>query len=56
MRKVKDQAQVTYSINNRPAEMPFWNEIVCGDSAELLNSIPANSIDLIILDFRQNLT
>ena len=48
MRKVKDQAQVTYSINNRPAEMPFWNEIVCGDSAELLNSIPANSIDLII--------
>jgi site-specific DNA-methyltransferase (adenine-specific) len=48
MRKVKDQAQVTYSINNRPAEMPFWNEIVCGDSVELLNSIPANSIDLII--------
>lgn len=48
MRKVKDQAQVIYSINNRPTEMPFWNEIVCGDSAELLKSIPADSIDLII--------
>ena len=48
MRKVKDQAPVSYSINNRPTEMPFWNEIVCGDSVELLKSIPANSIDLII--------
>jgi len=47
MRKVKDQAQVTYSVN-RPAEMPFWNEIVCGDSADLLKSIPANSVDLVI--------
>jgi site-specific DNA-methyltransferase (adenine-specific) len=47
MRKVKDQALVTYSVN-RPAEMPFWNEIVCGDSEVLLKSIPANSIDLII--------
>jgi site-specific DNA-methyltransferase (adenine-specific) len=28
--------------------MPFWNEIVCGDSADLLKSIPANSIDLVI--------
>lgn len=47
MKKIKDQAPVTYSVN-RPAEMPFWNEIVCGDSAVLLKSIPANSIDLII--------
>lgn len=47
MRKIKDQAPVTYSVN-RPAELPFWNEIVCGDSAVLLKSIPANSIDLII--------
>lgn len=47
MRKVKDQALTTYSVN-RPAEMPFWNEIVCGDSAVLLRSVPANSIDLII--------
>lgn len=47
MRKVKDQAPVTYSAN-RPAEMPFWNEIVCGDSADLLKSIPANSVDLVI--------
>lgn len=47
MRKVKDQAPVTYSVN-RPAEMPFWNEIVCGDSEDLLKSIPANSVDLVI--------
>ena len=47
MRKVKDQALVTYSTN-RPAGMPFWNEIVCGDSADLLKSIPANGVDLVI--------
>lgn len=47
MKKVKEQALATYSVN-RPAEMPYWNEIVCGDSTELLNSIPANSVDLII--------
>lgn len=47
MRKIKDQAQVAYSVN-RPTEMPYWNEIVCGDSAELLKSVPANSVDLII--------
>jgi len=55
MRKIKDQAPVTYSVN-RPAELPFWNEIVCGDSEALLKSIPANSIDLIITSppyFRQ---
>ncbi len=28
--------------------MPYWNEIVCGDSAELLKQIPDDSIDLII--------
>jgi len=33
---------------SRPADMPFWNEIVCGDSAVLLKQIPANSIDLVI--------
>lgn len=47
MRKVKDQAPVTYSVN-RPSEMPFLNEIVCGDSEDLLKSIPANSVDLVI--------
>jgi len=47
MRKVKEQTPVTYSAN-RPTEMPFWNEIVCGDSADLLKSIPANSVDLVI--------
>lgn len=41
---------------NRPANMPFWNEIICGDSAELLRLIPSDSIDLIITSppyFRQ---
>lgn len=55
MRKVKDQAAIAYSVD-RPAEMPFWNEIVCGDSADLLKSIPANSVDLVITSppyFRQ---
>ena len=47
MRKVKDQSLVTYSVN-RPAEMPFWNEIVCGDSIDLLKLIPADSVDLVI--------
>jgi site-specific DNA-methyltransferase (adenine-specific) len=47
MRKVKEQAIVPYSVN-RPTEMPFWNEIVCGDSAELLKLIPDNSVDLVI--------
>lgn len=47
MRKVKEQALVPYSVN-RPTEMPFWNEIVCGDSAELLKLIPDNSVDLVI--------
>lgn len=47
MKKVQDQATVAYSIN-RPTKMPFWNEIVCGDSVNLLKSIPENSIDLVI--------
>jgi len=47
MRKVKDQAPVTYSVN-RPAGMPFWNEIICGDSADLLKLIPNDSVDLVI--------
>jgi hypothetical protein len=33
---------------SKPADMPFWNEIVCGDSAVLLKQIPSNSIDLVI--------
>lgn len=47
MRKVSEQAVVPRSIN-RPAEMRFWNEIVRGDSAELLKLIPDDSIDLVI--------
>jgi site-specific DNA-methyltransferase (adenine-specific) len=34
--------------SHRPADMPYWNEIVCGDSAVLLRKIPGNSIDLVI--------
>ena len=47
MKKIKDQAQAIYSVN-QPTEMPFWNEIVCGDSGDLLKLIPSNSIDLVI--------
>lgn len=32
----------------RPQAMPFWNEIVCGDSVELMKQIPGNSVDLVI--------
>ncbi len=32
----------------QPADLPFWNEIVCGDSAMLLKLIPDNTIDLVI--------
>ncbi len=28
--------------------MPFWNEIVCGDSGALLKLTPSNSVDLVI--------
>lgn len=46
-RKIKEQAVIPYAVN-RPAGMPFWNEIVCGDSADLLKQLPSNSIDLVI--------
>lgn len=41
---------------HRPPNMPFWNEIVCGDSAVLLRLIPAETVDLVITSppyFRQ---
>jgi site-specific DNA-methyltransferase (adenine-specific) len=47
MRKIKEQAQAPYTVQ-RPADIPFWNEIVCGDSAELLKLIPSDSVDLVI--------
>lgn len=47
MINVKDQALVASAVN-RPAEMPFWNEIVCGNSADLLKLISADSVDLVI--------
>jgi site-specific DNA-methyltransferase (adenine-specific) len=31
-----------------PAQIPFYNEIVCGDSRKLLQLIPNDSIDLVI--------
>ncbi len=36
------------ALFNRPSDMPFWNEIACGDSLDLIKLIPSNSIDLII--------
>lgn len=47
MKRVKEQAILSYSINH-PINMPFLNEIICGDSAELIKLIPDNSIDLVI--------
>jgi site-specific DNA-methyltransferase (adenine-specific) len=47
MRKAREQTQVKYAVN-RPPEMPFWNDIVCGDSADLLAAMPSNSVDLVI--------
>jgi site-specific DNA-methyltransferase (adenine-specific) len=46
-KQVKEEVFVSYAVN-RPAGMPFWNEIVCGDSADLLKLVPANSVDLAI--------
>jgi len=46
-KQIKDQALITYAVTHSVG-MPFWNEIVCGDSADLLKLIPANSIDLVI--------
>lgn len=46
-RRIKEQALAPYAVN-RPAGMPFWNEIVCGDSADLLKQIPTDSVDLVI--------
>ena len=44
---IKDELTSAYAIR-RPADMPFWNEIVCGDSMALLRLIPNESIDLVI--------
>lgn len=41
------QPLTTYSAT-RPSNMPFWNEIVCGDSEKLLQLIPSDSVDLVI--------
>lgn len=48
MKKIKDQPLAIYSVVERPVQIPFWNEIVCGDSAALLKMIPDDSIDLVI--------
>lgn len=46
-KQIREEALVTYAVN-RPAGMPFWNEIVWGDSVDLLKLVPASSIDLVI--------
>ncbi|GAB4498968.1 MAG: site-specific DNA-methyltransferase [Anaerolineales bacterium] len=41
--------QVAVAYTTKPVmNIPFRNEIICGDSAELLTRIPSDSIDLII--------
>jgi site-specific DNA-methyltransferase (adenine-specific) len=45
-KKAKDS--ITSYDARRPAHMPFWNDIVCGDSTTLLRLIPDNSVDLVI--------
>lgn len=47
MEKVKDETSVAYSVDYLGG-MPFWNEIVCGDSSELLRLIPSDTVDLVI--------
>ena len=41
------QPLTAYSAT-RSSNMPFWNEIVCGDSEKLLQLIPSDSVDLVI--------
>ncbi|HZQ05695.1 MAG TPA: site-specific DNA-methyltransferase [Anaerolineae bacterium] len=46
-RRRAKEIRSSYEIQ-RPANMPFWNEIVCGNSNVLLKLIPANSVNLVI--------
>lgn len=46
-KKIKDEAPSPYFIHSAK-NMPFWNEIVCGDSSGLLKQIPSDSVDLVI--------
>lgn len=34
--------------SQRTFNIPFLNQIVCGDSRQLIKQIPSNSIDLVI--------
>lgn len=47
MPKIKEEVLISYNTE-RPKEMPFWDEIICGDSVELIKTIPSNSVDLVI--------
>ncbi len=46
-KRISDEAISTYAVR-RPADMPYWNEIVCGDSSALLRLIPSDSVDLVV--------
>lgn len=46
-KRIKDEAPDPYMLQSL-AKLPFWNEIVCGDSSILLKQIPDNSVDLVI--------
>ncbi len=44
---IKDEPTSVHTAS-RPSDMPFWNEIVYGNSADLLRRIPSDSVDLVI--------
>lgn len=51
MNSILKESSVPSLLNlngGQPSNMPFWNEIVCGDSSKLLKEVPDNSIDLVI--------
>ncbi|MGQ0793991.1 MAG: DNA methyltransferase [Deltaproteobacteria bacterium] len=47
MSKLISQRLDAYFVH-RPVGMPFWNEILCGDCAELIKQIPSDTVDLVI--------
>lgn len=46
-RRRTKEIRSSYEVH-RPTNMPFWNEIVCGDSNVLLKLVPSNSVNLVI--------
>lgn len=46
-KRIKEETPSPYMVQ-KPKTLPFWNEIVCGDSSVLLKQIPSDSVDLVI--------